>query len=80
MRKLSEAQQDVLDKMRSGWELGRSERGRDDARYWMQQGGLGRGGQTQNVSYATVRALLKLGLITSGKWSFPTIKYHLTWP
>lgn len=63
--KLSKVQQDVLDKMRNGWELGI-----DTALYeyyWMQQGGLGKGGKSQNVSKATVRALVNRNLIKPAK-------------
>lgn len=68
--KLSKVQQSILDLMANGWELAIS--GDIGGRCWIQQGGAGRGGETQEVSFNTVRALLNRNLIKYGKWSFPT--------
>ena len=70
--KVTKIQQDVLDKMNDGWELGR-----DNFLYGrsrVQQGGLGRGGRTQTVSWNTIRGLLKRGLIREIH-GFPDIRY-----
>ncbi len=72
--KLSKTQQEVIDLMKSGWELGQSMA--IHSRTWLQKNGLGRGGETKNVSGATVHALYRKGLIDS-KDNFPTRKYYL---
>jgi hypothetical protein len=74
--KLTKAQQEVIDLMRQGWELGVSTTA--DGRWWLQKGGLGRGGETNNVNANTAHALLRAGLIRSAGYSFPTQHYLLT--
>jgi len=69
--KLSPEQENVLLLMRQGWELGQSIGG-----CWMQKGKLGHGGSSRKVSYATVRALAKQGLITK-QWGFPASQWVL---
>ena len=61
--KLSKAQQEVLDLMKNGWELGKY--GGIDPRYTLQEGGLGRGGKSRSLNYKTVYILFKKGLIKS---------------
>lgn len=75
MKKLSGAQQEVIDLMRSGWELGVSTS--FDGRCWLQKGGCGRGGESKSVNARTVSALREAGLIESAGRSFPTEKYRL---
>ena len=72
--KLSKTQQHVIDLMESGWELGCSTT--MDGRCWLQKGGLGQGGETEDVRHNTVHALYKRGLI-EGHYGFPTKKYTL---
>lgn len=59
--KLSKAQQELLNLMNSGWELGRY--GGAEPRYSIQEGGLGRGGKAKTVNIKTVWALLDRRLI-----------------
>lgn len=55
-------QAEILDLLRSGeWELGYSIGIRSDGRYWMQEGGLMRGGNTRKVRANTLRALVRRG-------------------
>lgn len=75
--KLTKSQQDILDKMANGWELAQSSAIGGRYRCWIQQGGAGRGGQSETVSFNTVRALLNRNLIAYGKWSFPTRVFKL---
>ena len=67
MAKLSKAQQDVIDKMRDGWQLGRNTSISYATPCWIQEGGIGYGGKTQNVSRSTFRALWNKGLIKRDK-------------
>lgn len=73
--KLSNLQQEVLDKMKAGWQLGvgMSYQGRA----WLQKGGCGRGGETKTVNSATVWALRNKGLIALDKREFPLQTYKL---
>tara|TARA_Y100000310_G_C20686245_1_gene819215 strand:- start:1215 stop:1466 length:252 start_codon:yes stop_codon:yes gene_type:complete len=74
-KKLSRAQQHVLDRMKDGWELGRSSTFEGGA--WLQKDGLGRGGQTETVNSATLIVLWRNGLIVPVGSHFPTQKYTL---
>jgi len=73
--KLSKLQQEVIDLMNNGWELGRDVT--YNGRCWMQKGGLGCGGNTKKVGHNTVHALYRKGLIEE-HYRFPTAKYTLT--
>lgn len=54
----------VIELLRSGeWELGYASGSRADGRYWMQKGGLSKGGETKNVRSSTMAALERRGLI-----------------
>jgi len=70
--KLTKVQQDVLDKMNDGWELGCY----INSGCNLQKGGLGRGGQTQRVSHATVTSLYQKHLIRQ-IYGFPAVHYVL---
>lgn len=61
MIKLSELQQDIINKMANGWELGRAVT--LDGRYWLQKGKLCEGGEVVYVNKRTAYALYKKGLI-----------------
>lgn len=76
MKKLSKTQQEVVELMRSGWELGQGMN--LYGRTWLQKGGCGRGGDTKNISSATLFALRKANAIKVKKreWSLET--YELT--
>ena len=62
MKKLSKNQQDVVDLLKAGWELGSSHT-RLGGNCWLQKNGICRGGQSKNISKATLRALKKKGII-----------------
>ncbi len=62
--------------MQSGWELGTTTRYANGTRAWLQKGGIGKGGESRNISSATVHALSKKGLIKS-EYSVPTKKWRL---
>ena len=76
--KLSKTQQEVINKMKDGWELGRTTMGLYSPRCWLQKGGLGKGGPTIDVSWATVKALHFHHQLISQIEDFPTIRYKLT--
>lgn len=76
--KLSKTQLEVLRLMASGeWELGFTS-GFGDAHYWMQKGGLGRGGETKKINVKTGHALYRKGFTELSKLGFPTSHYRLT--
>ena len=76
MMKLSKAQSEILRMMATGWELGLSMT--MDGGFWIQKGGLGRGGDSQNVHHGTAGALENRGLIERCEYSFPTQRLRLT--
>jgi hypothetical protein len=67
---------DVILKMRNGWELGVSTG--FYPRAWLQKGGIGRGGETIDVHSNTVTALRVRKLIERVGYGFPTQCYKLT--
>lgn len=72
---VSPAMQHVLDRMRTGWQLGQSIT--MDGRYWLQQGGCGKGGASETVNASTAHALYKRGLIVRDVHKFPLQTYRL---
>lgn len=74
--KLSKPQQKVINLMSAGWALG-AEFGLN-TRCWLQQDGLGRGGETEDVRSDTFHSLYKNGLIEKVKSGFPASTYGLT--
>lgn len=78
-KKLSKAQQVVIDALASGeWELGKYYHGS----YWLQKGGLGQGGKVKWISPRTIKSLMRLGLVETHfvqifQDSFPTSKVTL---
>lgn len=75
MRKLTPTQQEVMDLINQGWELGSSSG--IDGGCWIQKGGLGKGGKSKPVSSSTVHTLEYLGYIERGASHFPTLHYRL---
>ncbi len=75
MRKLTTTQQEVIDLIKQGWELGNDLS--INGRSWIQKGGLGKGGESKDVSSSTVRTLEYLGYIERGERHFPTLHYRL---
>ena len=61
MTKLTKAQQHVLDRMSNSWELGISHS--FGMRCWLQQGGIGEGGQSEDIRYSTLKVLFRKGFI-----------------
>lgn len=74
--KLSAQQEEALKLMREGWQLGVDTTFSGGA--WLQKGGCGYGGESKNISLATVHALSKKGLIDVDKDGFPLRTYKLT--
>jgi len=77
--KLSPKLLEILELMNDGWELGFSI-GVSKALWWIQKGGLGRGGEAKYPhGRIQIRRLSKEGLIANdGKHHFPTTPYFLT--
>lgn len=73
--KLSMAQQEIIDKMSNGWELGFAES--FNCRFWLQKGGCGKGGETKGVRSTTVASLQGKGLIEIAKKGYPLSTYKL---
>ena len=59
--KLSKKQQEVIDLMNNGWELGQTTG--YSSRTWLQKGGIGRGGEAKTISSSTLLALHKKRVI-----------------
>ncbi len=76
MRKPTPAMLEVLRMMANGWELGLNAYPGGQG-YWMQRGGLGRGGPAKGVNSNTASGLLQRGLFTLGE-GFPTRPATLT--
>ena len=74
--KVNAKQQDVLDKMANGWQLGYPTGVYSPGWYDLQKGGQGRGGETMRIHGNTITALEKRGLIKQ-IYGFPTSKYIL---
>jgi hypothetical protein len=72
--KLSEKQQQVIDLMQDGWQLGMDNF--NNGRTWLQKNGIGHGGDCIDVRRNTVESLEKKGLIKA-KWGFPTSIFSL---
>ena len=75
MRKLTPLQQEIIDLMKDGWELGTAMG--LNPRSWLQKGGLGKGGESKEIKSGTVHALAYLGYIERGESEFPTLHYRL---
>lgn len=75
MRKLTPIQQEVIDLIKQGWELGTSTDLSGFSR--LQKGGLGKGGETKHVKSSTVHTLEYLGYIERGESKFPTLHWRL---
>ena len=73
--KLSKAQQEVVNLLSDGWEIGHSLT--FDGRFWIQKGGAGRGGESKNLNANTACALIKAGIIICTERGFPTARYSL---
>ena len=76
MEKLTEVQQEVIDLMKAGWELGQNESGAMNKRSWLQKDGLGRGGESKKISSATVQALI-LKKVIKKNYKFPVSRFEL---
>jgi hypothetical protein len=74
--KLSKVQQEVIDLMKDGWELGTSTG--FFIHTCLQKGGQGKGGDTKDISIATVNALKNKGLIEHSLFKYPIRHWKLT--
>jgi hypothetical protein len=75
-KKVTKAQQAVLDKMADGWELGYCQGARSPGRFWLQKEGIGRGGECINVRQNVWWNLLQKGLIRLRLDRFPFRYYE----
>ena len=73
---LTPAQQHVVDRMRAGWSLGLTMT--LTGGYWLQEGGLGRGGKAEDVRANTAHALYTRDVIQSKRRGFPVEEFQLT--
>lgn len=71
--KLTKAQQEIIDLLKNGWELGIS--AGFNARCWIQKGGIGRGGESKDIRHSTYTALRKAKAIKLVEQGYPTSKY-----
>lgn len=73
--KLSQRQQEVIDLMKQGWELGLS----SGWHTWcsIQQGGQGKGGESRNININTLNSLQEKKLIEFDYEKYPTKIYRL---
>jgi hypothetical protein len=71
--KLSKSQQHVVDRLNSGWSLGHM-----GGTVWIQEGGLGCGGISENVHTGTFYSLVLKGVIVPANRYLPTTEYVLT--
>lgn len=78
LMKLSKRQQEVLDAMVKGWEMGHN--GGINSRVWLQRNGCGRGGPTMAVNLSTFYALYQRKLIKVKKEGFPCTTWKLAEP
>ena len=74
--KLTKTQQNVLDKMRDGWELGCSHS--FGMHCWLQKGALGEGGESEDVRYSTLSVLFDKGLIKQRGREHGVMVFQLT--
>lgn len=75
---LTRAQKHIVDRMRDGWELGESTSISSGSGNWLQKGGCGRGGETEDgIRYDTLQSLFKKGVILVTKDGFPLRTYKL---
>jgi hypothetical protein len=74
--KLSARQLDVLRKMADGWKLWHSTGWY--TRTWLQNGGLGKGGETREVHLLTFEALSKRKLIRAVEYHVSESRYVIT--
>ena len=74
--KLTLRQQEVVDLLSNGWSLGLSTGYMRGA--WIQEGKIGYGGRTKNVSVATVYALVRKKVIVGIDYSYPSTSYGLS--
>lgn len=77
MKKLSKRQQEIIDLLADGWEIGWSLT--MDGGVWIQKSGTGRGGgESRKVNASTALALRSMGKIECVEYKFPTARYRLT--
>lgn len=73
--KLSKTQQQVIDRLKEGWELASS---MDmDPVVWLQENGIGKGGVSEKVRWGTLQSLLRLKVIRRSTREYPVTHYVL---
>lgn len=80
MKKLTKAQAETLDMLRNGWQLGKYAKLEAVAKYRIQRGGIGKGGEARRVSSTVFKALEAAGLITCVYSDWRVSKYDAAPP
>ncbi len=70
---LSSVQKHVINLMREGWAMGKSEASTGGV--WLQKDGVGRGGPTESVKIGTFLALARRNFIRCKSKDFPTSEW-----
>lgn len=80
-KKPTAVQMAVLAKMAAGWQLARSEGfgNRITPREWLQKGGAGNGGESEQLRAGTIMRLTDRKLIAIDKSNYPRTTYKLTY-
>lgn len=73
MKKLTTAQQEAFNLMLAGWELGVNKS--FGGRCWLQNGGVGKGGESKTIRSAWVTIFRDSGRIVLVEQGFPSDKY-----
>lgn len=73
--KMTRLQANVIEALKNGWELGKTHG--INRRWWIQQGGLGRGGKSFDIHANIIEGLKKRGLIEEKEFGFPISRWGL---
>ncbi len=76
-KKLSTAQQRVVNLMEQGYQLGRHRRMVGGSAYRLQEGGIGKGGKSEKTTKTVVLAMLNAGVIEVDQQGWNTSTYLL---
>jgi hypothetical protein len=74
--KISNTQKEIITLMREGWEMAKSNT--MNARSWIQKNGIGKGGETKNLTVSTFISLCEKGIIEQKEYGFPSSTFKLT--
>lgn len=74
--KLTPKQKEIIELLKDGWELGKSEG--LTPRVWIQKGGISKGGESKDLRIDTFISLINSRAIIISEEGFPISKYKLT--